>query len=183
MPEYRRYYVPGGTYFFTVVTHARRRFLTEQLSRDCLRSAMKAEFAIRPVEVVAIVLLPDHLHTVWTLPAGDDNYSLRWKQIKEQFTLAFLAGGGREGPMTRSRIKKRERAVWQRRFWEHLVRDEDDLKGILDYIHWNPVKHGVTNSPAEYPWSSFRRWVASGDYPLDWGADIPPDVPGAEWET
>src|SRR4051812_46337820 len=104
--------------------------------------------------VVAVVLLPDHLHTVWTFPENDAGYSLRWKRIKGRFTDAFLAGGGQEGPTTESRIRKQERAIWQRRFWEYTVRDEDDLKAILNYIHWNSVKHGVAKSPGEYPWSS-----------------------------
>jgi putative transposase len=182
MPDYRRWYVPGGTYFFTVVTHHRRRFLTDDLGRRCLREAMEEEFAVRPITVVAVVLLPDHLHTVWTLPAGDAEYSLRWQRIKERFTRAFLAGGGVETPTSASRVRHRERGVWQKRFWEHLVRDENDLKNCVDYIHWNPVKHGVAKSPGAYPYSSFSWWVASGDYPPDWGANAPPEVPGAEWE-
>ena len=121
MPEYRRWYAPGGTYFFTVVTHGRRPFLTAPLARRCLRAAMTAEFAVRPAEVVAIVLLPDHLHTVWALPEGDADYSLRWERIKERFTVAFLAEGGSEGSVTPSRVKHHERGVWQRRFWERLM--------------------------------------------------------------
>jgi putative transposase len=182
VPEYRRWYVPGGTYFFTVVTHQRRPILTSPLARDCLKRAIEVVRATRPVEVPAIVLLPDHLHTIWSLPPGDADYSLRWKQIKELFTREFLDAGGLEGTVSASRGARKERGVWQRRFWEHLVRDEGDLKGCLDYIHWNPVKHGVAASPAEYPWSSFHRWVEAGDYPIDWGADAPPDLAGAEWD-
>jgi len=185
MPDYRRWYVPGGTYFFTVVTHQRRPVLTTTMARRCLREAIKIELAVRPVEVVAFVLLPDHLHTIWTLPENDVNYSLRWKRIKELFTREFLAAGGEEGIISSSRAAHHERAVWQRRFWEHVIRDEDDLKGCLDYIHWNPVKHGLAKSPIDYPWSSFRRWVTTGEYPLDWGADsadTPDDLAGAEWD-
>jgi putative transposase len=182
MPDYRRWYVPGGTYFFTVVTNCRRRFLTDTLARRCLREAMEEEFAVRPVRMVAIVLLPDHLHTVWTLPAGDAEYSLRWQRIKERFTRSFLANGGVEIPVSESRTRHRERGVWQRRFWEHVVRDERDLKNCVDYIHWNPVKHGLANSPGAYEYSSFSQWVASGDYPADWGADVVVDLPNAEWE-
>jgi len=182
MPEYRRYYVPGGTYFFTVVTHGRRRFLTDELSRKHLREAMNEEFAIRPVEMVAIVLLPDHLHAIWTLPEGDSGYSLRWKRIKELFTRSYLAGGGTEGARSASRLKHDERAVWQRRFWEHSVRDEDDFKRCLHYVHYNPVKHGLVSLPSEYPWSSFTKWVVLGEYTSNWGAAEPADVPGAEWE-
>ncbi len=182
MPDYRRWYVPGGTYFFTVVTHRRQPILTAEFARKCLRDAMNDEFALRPVTVVAVVLLPDHLHTIWTLPAEDADYSLRWQRIKERFTRSYLAGGGTEAPTSSSRSARRERGVWQRRFWEHLVRDEDDLKGCADYIHWNPVKHGVAKSPGAYPYSSFSRWVESGDYQPEWGGDGTPDVPGAEWE-
>ena len=131
----------------------------------------------------ASVLLPDHLHCVWTLPRGDDDYSTRWRQIKEEFTREFLKAGGTEGPPTRTRRKHRERSVWQRRFWEHTVWDEDDLKRCVDYIHWNPVKHGYVARPGEWQWSTFAEFVKSGDYPPNWGEGISvPDVDGAEWE-
>jgi putative transposase len=182
MPEYRRSYVPGGTYFFTLVTEGRRPFLTDPLARKHLREAMAEEFAARPVEVVAIVLLPDHLHTIWTLPPGDSDYSLRWKRVKELFTRAYLAGGGAEGAVTPSRRAHQGRAVWQRRFWEHTIRDADDLERCVNYIHWNPVKHGLVQRVRDYPWSSFHRFVEAGDYDLDWGAVEPETVPGAEWE-
>src|SRR5436190_4354516 len=136
MPNYRRNYVPGGTYFFTLVTHARRRFLTTALARVCLREALSDEQQARPFEIVAIVLLPDHLHTIWTLPPNDDKYSLRWAAIKESFTRKYLAAGGREGEISASRKKHRERAVWQRRFWEHTCENEDDLKRFFDCLHW-----------------------------------------------
>src|SRR5262245_6926147 len=145
MPNYRRNYVPGGTYFFTVVTHERRPFLTTELAKTCLRTAFEKEKEKRPFEIVAIVLLPDHLHTIWTLPTGDDNYSRRWASIKESFTREFLKNGGAEGTRSVSRRKHRERSVWQRRFWEHTCEDEDDLKRFLDYLHWNPCKHGLVN--------------------------------------
>jgi putative transposase len=182
MPDYRRWYVPGGTYFFTVVTHGRRPILTTDVARKCLREAMQEEFDVRPVKVMAIVLLPDHLHAIWTLPPGDAEYSLRWSRIKERFTKSYLASGGTEAPVSKSRVTHRERGVWQRRFWEHVVRDEDDLKHCADYIHSNPVKHGLVKSPCDYPYSSFLQWVTSGDYQLDWGADGASDVRGAEWE-
>src|SRR5262245_43113897 len=114
MPNYRRSYVPGGTYFFTVVTHERRPFLTSELSRTCLREALESEQSKRPFEILAMVLLPDHLHTIWTLPPDDDNYSVRWAAVKESFTRAFLKRGGEEGTISTSRSKYRERAIWQR---------------------------------------------------------------------
>ena len=116
------------------------------------------------------------------MPDGDSDYSLRWGLIKEAFTRSYLAAGGREGERTASRTRHRERAVWQKRFWEYTVRDEDDLKRCLDYVHYNPVKHGLVQRVRDYPWSSFHRWVKTGEYDLDWGAVAPADVPGAEWE-
>jgi putative transposase len=182
MPTYRRSYVPGGTYFFTVVTHQRQPILTSDLSRTCLRAALQAEQTVRPFDIVAFVLLPDHLHTVWALPGGDQNYSVRWQRIKGRFTDAYLAGGGSEAERLASRVRRKERGVWQRRFWEHAVRDEDDLKRCVDYIHGNPVKHGLVDRVAEYPWSSFHRWVRLGEYEPTWGTAEVPDVAGAEWE-
>ena len=183
MSKYRRNYVPGGTYFFTVVTHERRPILNGEGARRCLRAAILAEQARRPFEVVAVALLPNHLHTVWTLPTGDADYSVRWARIKELFTRSFLAEGGQEGTGTASRRRRRERAVWQRRFWEHTCRDEDDLKRCVDYLHWNPVKHGLVPRVQDYPWSSFHRWVRLGEYDLEWGAVNPcPGYDEPEWE-
>jgi len=173
MPDYRRNYVPGGTYFFTVVTHERRPILTTSAGRKCLGDALREVQAKRPFEVVGIVLLPDHLHTVWTLPAGDDRYSLRWAEVKEKSTRKYLGQGGQEATLTRSRRWHRERAVWQRRFWEHTCDDERELSRCLDYLHWNPVKHGLVRRLEDYPWSSFHRYVQMGEYPPGWGAVDP----------
>jgi putative transposase len=131
----------------------------------------------------AIVVLPDHLHTVWTLPAGDSDYSLRWAQIKEGFTRRFLKSGGAEATRSVSREAHRERGVWQRRFWEHTCRDEDDLKRCVDYLHWNPVKHGLVSRVQDYAWSSFQRFVRLGEYDLEWGRSNPcPGFETPEWE-
>ena len=182
MPNYRRWYVPGGTYFFTLVTFQRQPFLTEEVSRALLRQAIEKEVAKRPFEIVAWVLLPDHLHAVWTLPPTDADYSLRWQKIKEEFTKSHLAAGGREGVRNRSRRTKRERAVWQRRFWEHTVEDEDDLERCVDYVHWNPVKHGLVTRVRDWPWSTFHRFVTAGHYGLDWGRTDPcPGYDSPEW--
>ena len=129
MPDYRRWYVPGGTFFFTVVTCERRRFLTEERARNSLRKAVEEVRKKLPFEIIAMVLLPDHLHTIWTLPTGDSQYPLRWKRIKELFTTNYLAAGGSEVPPNASRQCHGERGIWQRRYWEHAVEDEDDLKG------------------------------------------------------
>jgi putative transposase len=131
MPNYRRNYVPGGTYFFTVVTYQRRPILTTALGRTCLRQALQEVGAGRHFTIDAVVLLPDHLHCLWTLPPRDHRYSLRWGKIKEAFTRTYLDAGGQEGRRTASRVRHRERAIWQRRFWEHTIRDEQDLK-----VHW-----------------------------------------------
>jgi putative transposase len=166
-----------------VVTHQRRPILTSDLGRACLGNAIRKEQRRASFELFAIVLLPDHLHTIWELPESDSDYSTRWGKIKEEFTRTFLGGGGEEGQMTVNREKHRERAVWQQRFWEHTIRDEDDLEQCTNYLHWNPVKHGFVTRVRDYPWSSFHRFVESGDYEPNWGGDFDcPDVPGVEWE-
>jgi len=173
MSWYRRNRTAGGTYFFTVVSYRRRRLFDSPMARACLRNALRDVRRRWPFEIEAIVLLPDHLHSVWRLPTGDDNYSLRWQKVKEAFTRSYLASGGSEGPASASRRAHHERAVWQRRFWEHTCRDEDDLKRCIDYVHWNPVKHRLVRRVADYPWSSFHRYVSLGEYSLDWGGIDP----------
>ncbi|MBU4272733.1 MAG: transposase [Planctomycetes bacterium] len=173
MSEYQRWFVPGGTYFFTVATHRRQPILATDPGRQCLRAAFQYVRVNRPFSIVAVVLLPDHIHAVWTLPPKDNDYSTRWRRIKGRFTREFLAGGGNDGDSTDSRASRGERAIWQRRFWEHTCRDEDDLKRCVDYIHWNPVKHGQVRRVRDYPWSSFRRFVLLGEYSIDWGGENP----------
>ena len=182
MPNYRRYFVPGGTYFFTIVTHERTPLFGQVLNRLLLADAIDKQQAKRPFELLAYVLLPDHMHWLVSLPRGDKNYSLRIGQMKENFTTEFLKSGGEEGVQTRSREKHRERAVWQRRFWEHLVRDENDLWNCANYIHWNPVKHGLVKQVRDWEWSSFHRFVEAGSYPIDWGRSDPcPGYHTPEW--
>jgi putative transposase len=173
MSVYRRYFIPGGTYFFTVVTFDRRPILTDPLGRSCLRTAMRNVRAKRPFEMIAFALLPDHLHVVWTLPPGDSGYAVRWSQIKESFTRLFLASGGMEGSRNATRVRRRERSVWQRRCWEHTCRDEEDLKRCIDYIHWNPVKHGLVERVQDYPWSTCHRFARLGEYDLATAIDHP----------
>ncbi len=180
MPNYIRNYVPGATYFFTVVTHHRRPFLTSDLARSHLQNAIETVKKDLPFTIDAWVLLPDHLHAIWTLPATDADYSLRWKQIKEEFTRTYLAAGGTEGPVSESRRRRKERGVWQRRFWEHTIEDEDDLIHHYDYLHYNPVKHRLVKRARDYPWSTFHRCVKDGIYPVNWGEGertFPIDVP------
>lgn len=179
MSLYRRYFVPGGTFFFTVVTEQRAPLFTEEPARRILGSVMRRCFLKYPLDVIAIVLLPDHLHALWALPSGDARYSMRWSRIKGQFTRQWLARGGREQPRPAARVREERRSVWQRRFWEHTIRDEDDLEAHFDYIHYNPVKHGLVARPRDWPWSSFHRWVTQGHYAIDWASGItPPSVPG-----
>jgi putative transposase len=181
--RFRRNDVPGGTYFFTVVTQDRRPLFTEEKNREWLHQALAKVLQKRPFEIVAMVLLPEHLHCVWMLPRDDADYSLRWAQIKEGFTRLFLADDGEEGERSASREAHRERAVWQKRFWEHTCRDEDDLERCIDYIHWNPVKHGLVERVLDYPWSTFHRYVEAGLLPADWGSIDPcPDLATPEWE-
>jgi putative transposase len=183
MPNYRRNYVPGGTFFFTVVTHERRQLFQIEASRELLHDAIHLVNIKRPFTIEAMVLLPDHFHCVLTLPIGDSDYSTRVRQIKEGFTREFLKAGGAEGTTSTSRLRSGERAVWQRRFWEHTCVDQDDLNRCIDYIHWNPVKHGLVNLVKDYPWSTFHRFVQQEIYPLDWGSDNPcPDYDEPEWE-
>ena len=173
MSRYRRNYVPGGTYFFTVVSHLRCPILCSETSRRALRRAIDKTRAKMPFEIAAWVLLPDHLHCIWTLPTGDSDYPSRWQGIKEEFTRTYLSTGGLETPPSESRRRHRERGVWQRRYWEHTCGDEDDLKRCADYVHWNPKKHGLVDNVRDWPHSTFHRFVQEGEYTIDWGRDDP----------
>jgi len=163
MPHYRRCWVPGGTYFFTVnLLERRRRLLVEHI--DDLRDAFRQAQAQRPFGLPAWVILPDHLHCVWVLPDGDADIATRWRHIKTRFARAQPAGEWRSC----RRIVKGERGIWQRRYWEHVVRDERNLRRCIDYIHFNPVKHGLAARVANWPHSSFHRFVRDGRLPADW---------------
>jgi putative transposase len=159
----------GQVFFFTVVTHDRRKILTTDLATATLRAAIRAVRTDHPFRITAIVLLPDHIHAVWELPPGDTDYSARWRLIKAAFTRHWLEAGGEEGAVGASRKRREERAVWQRRFYEHTCRDDEDLKRCVDYIHVNPLKHRLVDRVAEWPWSSFHHYVRLGEYPNDWG--------------
>ena len=169
MSEYRRWKVEGGTYYFTVVTHNRRPLFSDETNRAHLRNAIRSVRNRRPFRMVAIVLLPEHLHTVWELPRGDANYSTRWREIKTLFTRSYLASGGSDGAISHARKRRDEHGVWQRRFFEHTCRDELDLKRCVDYIHINPVKHRLVKRVRDWPWSTFHRFVKLGQYDINWG--------------
>jgi len=164
MTNYRRSQFEGGYYFFTVVTYKRRRFLVEDISRDCLREAINRVRCDWPFDVVAFCLLPDHLHCLWRMPEDDNAFSQRWMLIKKGFTRRYLKAGGFEPAQNPSRDKKREHGIWQRRFWEHQIRDEEDLHRHIDYIHYNPVKHELVEAVDEWPWSTYHKFVRDGYY-------------------
>ena len=166
MRTYKRQRIDGGCYFFTV--NLANRHNNDLLVREiaALREAFRQTRADHPFEIDAIVVLPEHLHTIWQLPPNDHDFSTRWRLIKSRFSQAI----GRGEPISESRLKKGERGIWQRRFWEHVIRDDEDFARHVDYIHYNPVKHGHCARAADWPHSSFRRWVELGVYPLDWAA-------------
>lgn len=166
--HYRRARTTGGTYFFTVVTHNRRKFLCTPENITLLRFAFKKVMERHPFTIDAIVVMPDHLHILWTLPDGDSNYSIRWSLIKREFSRS--CNDECKGELSASRVARKELAVWQHRFWEHEIRDEEDFERHADYIHYNPVKHGVAKLPSAWEYSSFHRYVREGVYPVDWGS-------------
>jgi len=174
MSNYRRV-KEGRTYFFTVVTYQRRPFLCQDGSRLALRTAIEETRLSHPFEIDAWVLMPDHLHCIWTLPDNDGDYSKRWGLIKAGFTKKIKSDVAGNVQKSNSRTKHRESIVWQRRFWEHMIRNEADYKAHIDYIHFNPVKHGLVGAPAEWKHSTFHKCVQEGMYTIEWGAtgDLP----------
>ena len=163
MTAYQRYRLKGGCYFFTVALAERRgSLLTDNIQG--LRAAFREVKQAHPFEIEAIVILPDHLHCMWTLPEGDDDFSTRWRQIKAAFS--------RQLPNTERRSKSRwnkgERGIWQRRFWEHAIRDDLEYQRHVEDLHYNPVKHGYVARAVEWRYSSFHRFVRLGMYPNDW---------------
>lgn len=182
MPDYHRVRVEGGTYFFTVVTHLRRPILTSTHARGILHDAWANVKERFPFETVAICLLPDHLHSIWRLPEGDADYSMRWKEIKRLFSRRYLAEIGPGEELSPSRQKRGEAAIWQRRFWEHTICDEGDLEEHLDYIHYNPVKHGYVKRPANWAYSSFARYVKEGIYDINWAGGDEGRIQKLDWE-
>ena len=163
MPDYRRNRVPGATYFFTVNLLDRSSDLL--VARiEPLREAVRRAQQRKPFHIDGIVILPDHLHTLWTLPPGDSDFAARWTAIKTAFSKSVPKTEPRSWVMTR----RGERGIWQQRYWEHTIRDDQDFAAHMDYTHFNPVKHGLVEHPAEWPYSSFRRCVADGLYPAGW---------------
>ena len=168
MPNYKRKFRSGGTYFFTLATYNRQKIFSSDNARSCLHTAIVETQKTHPFEMQAIVLLPEHLHCIWKLADGDDNFSVRWGKIKRLFTISWAPSENKDGTVSPSRTKRGERCVWQRRFWEHLIRDQQDYANHMDYIHYNPVKHKYAKCPHKWKYSSFHRWVKEGIYRPDW---------------
>jgi len=158
--QYRRARIKNGTYFFTVVTYQRQKILAVEENIELLRKGFQYVMKNHPFRMDAHIILPDHLHCIWTLPAGDCDFSTRWRLIKSYFTRNFQSTTPGRSP-------------WQRKFWEHLIRDERDLQNHVEYIHYNPVKHGLVQSPIAWPLSSIHRYIVEGLYSPDWGAPQP----------
>lgn len=161
MPNYRRARTPGATYFFTVVTAGRRPLLASESAIRILRESVAQVRRILPFTIKAWVVLPDHMHAIWTLPNDDADFSTRWGRIKVGFTrrcdIPHVSGS------------RHYAGIWQPRFWEHRIRDEHDLAAHLDYVHYNPVKHGYAMRVRDWPYSTFHHLVGQGIYPADWG--------------
>lgn len=176
MRTYQRLRIDGASYFFTVNLAERHanRLLIDHI--DLLREAFRQTRKDHPFAIDAIVILPEHLHCLWRLPPGDADYSTRWRLIKARFSMALP----KTERISQSRRRKNERGLWQRRYWEHVIRDEQDYQNHVDYIHYNPVKHGHVQAARDWPYSSFHRWVTQGFYDENWGAA--PNIAACSWE-
>lgn len=164
MPNYIRNQIAGASYFFTITLADRRSsMLTDHI--HLLRNAYQRANTLHSFKTVAIYILPDHLHAVWQMPEDDGDYALRWRMIKSHFSRQFSASDNRSN----SKIKHREKGIWQRRYWEHQIRDDLDMQRHIDYIHYNPVKHGLVAKAIDWPHSTFHRYVKQGVYSEDWG--------------
>ena len=169
MRTYIRAFAPGGTFFFTVnLADRSTTLLTDHI--EVLRASVRRVWEMHSFHIDAIVVLPEHLHTIWTLPAGDTDYPTRWALIKAGFSRRM----SKVEYINASHRRKGERGIWQRRYWEHQIRDEKDFARHIDYIHYNPVKHGHVSAPRDWPYSSFHRFVREGILPSDWGENLVP---------
>lgn len=164
MRTYTRAWVPGGTFFFTVNLYERHHnsLLIDKI--HLLRRAFKTVHESHPFSMDAVVVLPEHLHCIWRLPKGDDRFDQRWQLIKIAFSRSLTT----DENVSASRTRRRERGIWQRRYWEHAIRDEDDWRRHVDYIHYNPVKHGYVSRAIDWPHSSLNRYLKKGMYSDDW---------------
>jgi putative transposase len=182
MPNYIRWRERGASYFFTVVAYKRRNLFDDPSARRLLRRAMVGVRRDYPFDMFACVLLPNHLHCLWTLPDDDDDFPARWANIKRSFTQSYLRAGGRDRPVSRNRAAHHERGIWQPRYWEHRIRDEQDWFQHRDYIHLNPVQHGYVSEPAEWPWTSFHRHVRLGWLDANWPGGSAVELPDVGYD-
>ena len=173
MSRYRRINIDGGTFFFTLALADRSSdLLVSQIDR--LRHSYKVMQERLPFETIAICILPDHLHALWRLPNGDSDFASRWSLFKSGFSRGLPAAEMRSA----SKEAKREKGIWQRRYWEHAIRDDADFERHVNYIHYNAVRHGLVTRVADWPHSSFHRYVAQGMLPADWAGDAG-ELPGS----
>ena len=164
--RYRRATTSGACWFFTVNLADRKQDLLVR-HIDLLREVLRHVKQQHPFEIIAMVVMPDHLHAIWQLPPGDSNYPMRWSLIKAGFSRSLA----KTERIRESRLRKRERGIWQRRYWEHLIRDDKDLQAHVDYIHFNPVKHGYCAKPVDWSYSSIHRYITAGWITPDWAID------------
>jgi len=170
MPDYRRNRAPGGTYFFTLnLANRRSDLLVREI--ETLRAAIRDVRHSTPFHIDARVILPDHMHCIWTLPEDDTDYSGRWRAIKIRFTKALRNVLNRDG-----------HGIWQKRFWGHTIRDDRDYRAHMDYVHFNPVKHGLATHPAAWQYSTFKKCVALGLYDPEWASPDNNNIPSATGE-
>ena len=169
MPQYIRSYTKNATYFFTLVSYNRREILCEDDFLQAFKKSIKQVQQQYPFEIIAWVQLPDHLHCIWEMPTNDADYSMRWSQIKRLTTQACPQYHLPIDELSYSRVKRNERGIWQRRFYEHEIKDEADFVRHMDYLHYNPVKHGLVERVINWQYSSFHRYVKQGFYLADWG--------------
>jgi len=172
MSRYRRTNTAGATYFFTVVTYRRQGFLCDDDVRDALKHAIQKVRTEHPFRIDAWVLLPDHIHSIWTLPPNDANFALRWQLTKRYVSRACGSRLNHTEWMSASKTKHRESTIWQRRYWEHQIRDDNDYAKHMDYLHCNPLKHGLVSNVKDWPYSTFYRYVKAGVYDENWGVGL-----------
>ena len=176
MSDYLRWTQAGGTYFFTVKTCNQRPLFNDSHLREFLHQAIEDTRNQKPFEVLALVLLSDHLHCIWKMPDSDDDFSTRWSMIKRKFTQRYMTSGRKVSRISESQQREGRRGVWQRRFWEHAIRDDRDYAAHIDYVHFTPVKHGLVNHVADWPYSTFHRFVENGVFGSDWAGGSEMDM-------
>ena len=177
--RYRRIFVKGGTYFFTLVTYQRVKLFSDPVNIALYNQALEYVHHRHPFTIIAQVILPDHIHSLWELPEGDSNYPTRWYLIKSHFSRDFNRSSDQPSAL---RSKKGERVVWQRRYWEHTITNEKDFENHIDYIHFNPVHHGLVNIPGDWEYSTFKMYVQDGRYNPDWTMIPNDDIWKTAWE-